>query len=305
MNRAQESLDDAKDYVYSSWNDLELKAWLSSHAVNVPEHTTTREQLLKAIKEPFAKQTPVYDRFSTEYLHDWLVSHGYIDSKAEKNRKELVALAKKYYYNAHDTVFGSWKDNELHQWLVKHGYVKSDFQASRDEYLKLVNSKFAKTQDSLWEGWLDSDMRNYLHDHGYLKTPAEKKRDELIKLMQQHAASLSATANDYITWSDARLRGFLHAHGVPPSQLPDNRQQLLRKTRAYYTTSWASNVQNAAHAVVDQLKTGVLDFLGMPEKHAEFLGSEKLGSYSAEASKSASSLKASASSLAQSVRDEL
>lgn len=202
-------------------------------------------------------------------------------------------------------MYGTWTDSELRSWLIDHGYVKSDFAASRDELLQRVSSAYGDAQDEVWRGWRDSDLRGYLYDHGILKTREEKTREELVQLMQEHASGVAATARDYIDWSDARLRGFLHAHGVAPSQLASDRDSLLRQVRAYYAPGWTQQLQHKASAVVDQLKTGVRDLFGVPQQQAYGFDSEKLGSYAAAASKSASSLASSASSYVQHVRDEL
>ncbi|PKI82947.1 hypothetical protein MVES1_003675 [Malassezia vespertilionis] len=300
-DRAWTKLEDSKDYAYSQWSVDELKKWLQSHGVALPQYVMTREELLKMIREPYTKahQSNPYELFSTDYLHNWLVSHGYIESNAQKKRHEYVDLAKRYYYSVQDSVYDTWKDSELYDWLYGHGYAKSksSLGETRDHYLNLIRNKYSEATDALWEGWSDNDMQTYLVKHGYLKSDAQKKRDELVQLMQKHASDASANAHEYVSWSDARLRALLRNYGFPVNKLPESRRELLRLVRAYYKPSTVSQLRSSIQSGVDCLKNSVYRFLGVNQSPLG-LQTEKFASYASDASKSASSF-------ANSVRNEL
>jgi hypothetical protein len=56
------ALDDAKDYVYSTWSDSQLRSYLEKKGVLKSEEQKTREQLLAMMKDAYAAVTePLYD----------------------------------------------------------------------------------------------------------------------------------------------------------------------------------------------------------------------------------------------------
>ena len=57
-------LDDAKDYVYSSWSDNQLRSYLEKGLLK-PKEQKTREQLLAMMKDAYAAVSePIYDAWS-------------------------------------------------------------------------------------------------------------------------------------------------------------------------------------------------------------------------------------------------
>lgn len=314
-SQTMQEVNDARDYVYSSWDDSQLKEWLSKQHVAVPE-PSSRSQLLQAIREPFARlheQRP-WDVFSTNYLHRWLVAHGYAKSDTEKTREEVAQLAQKYFYRGEDHVFSTWKDSDLHSWLVKHGVIKSDYEAKRDELINLMREHYHKNLDALYQGWHDLDLKNTLVEAGVLKSDATKRREELVQLVHTHAQDLEKTVSEYVNWSDARLRGFLHSHGVTTDQLPESREELLRLMRGYYQGSAAQwnpllHLQHGATSVVDKVRNLFGDFVASPAEQIHSYNEEKFYSLSRAAASSASSLskqlERSASHASSVVRDEL
>ncbi|KAI0830312.1 hypothetical protein BC628DRAFT_1313224, partial [Trametes gibbosa] len=231
------TLDDTKDYVYSTWDDNRIRAYLQEHGVVSPP-ATPRNKLLAKMKETYISATsPIYKAWSDSYLHQWLLSHGILKDNATKRREELLTLMDRYYYDAKTSVWDTWNDSQLKEWLIQHDVVKSDAQLQREKLHKLVSENYAHAHDSTWAAWKDSDMRQWLIDHGYLRSDAQKTREDLIRLMNDKYTDASARTAAYLTWPDARLRAYLREHGYSDTQLPTTRASLLQEVRTRWVQS--------------------------------------------------------------------
>lgn len=63
------ALDDSKDYVYSSWDDTQMKGYLVSRGVLKSDAQKTRDQYLKLMKEHYAVVAdPVWQAWSDSYI---------------------------------------------------------------------------------------------------------------------------------------------------------------------------------------------------------------------------------------------
>ncbi|KAF8999783.1 hypothetical protein BDQ17DRAFT_733076 [Cyathus striatus] len=222
------AFDDSKDYVYSSWDDNQLRTYLEKKNVIKPKSQSTRAELLAKMHEAYGKAvTPVWEAWSTSYIHHWLVSHHVIKSDAETNRDKLTELMTKYYYNTSDSVWHGWSDSELHNWLVKHGYIKTDAQIRREKMIKM----------------------NWLVEHGYMRSDAQVKRDELVKAANEKWTDVNAKSAAYLTWPDARLRAYLREHGVSEDMVPGDRPGLLQEVRIRWIQT-----QTRAEAIFTKIK---------------------------------------------------
>lgn len=258
-------LDDAKDYVYSKWSEVDLRGWLRTHGLDVPTNAA-RSTMLALIREPFAREhyDRPYARLSSGYLHRWLVEHGYLQGETPQSRETYEALARRYYYYMQDRVYDTWTQADLHKWLADRGLVPQDWRATRDEYLRVMQDKYARAVDTIWAGWKESDMRQYLARKG-VQTHASTY-EEVLQLMQKHAQSAAATASAYVSWSDAKLRGFLKDRGVQVEALPSSRWELLRAMRAYYTPSWSVQWQQTFESALARVKRGGKSLLGVHDE---------------------------------------
>ncbi|KAK7056264.1 hypothetical protein VNI00_002817 [Paramarasmius palmivorus] len=231
---AERKLDHSKDYVYSTWDDNQLRSYLEEKGIIKTKTEKKRDELLKLMYDAYAKVAdPVWEAWSNSYIHQWLAEHNIIDgrSTAEKKRDEYIYLMETYYYNVNDRVWHTWSDSQLRQWLIDHDVIKSDAQVKREKMLKLVEDNYANAKDTFWDAWTDSQIREWLIEHGYLKTDAQKKRDELIALINDKYTSASDRTAAYITWPDARLRAYLREKGFPEQKLPRTRAGLLQEVR--------------------------------------------------------------------------
>ncbi|KAF8622265.1 hypothetical protein AX15_007141 [Amanita polypyramis BW_CC] len=242
-------LNDAKDYVYSSWSDNQLRSYLEKGLLK-PKDQKTREELLAMMRDAYAAVTePIYDAWSDSAMHDWLVAHGVIKSDSEKDRERLRTLMNRYYYHINDAVWSTWSDSQLKQWLVDHGFVKSDARLTRDKMVRMVSDNYLVARDTLWDAWSDSDIRDWLVQNGYLRSDAQVKRDELVKLVDDKYNDYSGRVAAYLTWPDARLRVYLREKGIGEEYLPKSRPGLLQETRIRWI-----QVHNKAEAAFNKIR---------------------------------------------------
>lgn len=136
--KAQASMDATKDYIYSTWDDNRMRAWLEEHGVETKPHHS-RTDLLGRMNEVWHHKVndPVYSSWSDNYLKSWLVAHGIIHPPHERDR--LIDLMKKNYWDAKDTVFSGWSKENMRNWLVSEGVLSSDAaDLSREKYSALL-----------------------------------------------------------------------------------------------------------------------------------------------------------------------
>ena len=131
--QVQKKLDDTKDYVFSSWDDNQLRTWLEEHNVVTAPEKSDRPALLNSVRDAYLKLTsPIYEAWSTSTIHEWLVEHG-ISHPEPTARDKLVHLMETNYYDAKDTAYSKWDESKMRDWLVSEGimWVKSLVHFSR------------------------------------------------------------------------------------------------------------------------------------------------------------------------------
>lgn len=98
------SLDAARDYVYSSWDDNAVRDYAVQHGYIKSASQAKRDEVIKAISD----NTPdVYGIWSDSRLRSWLQSHGVVKGKTATTRDELLDLVSRNYYGARDTTYQS------------------------------------------------------------------------------------------------------------------------------------------------------------------------------------------------------
>ncbi|KAF9451357.1 hypothetical protein P691DRAFT_699577, partial [Macrolepiota fuliginosa MF-IS2] len=255
------AIDRSKDYVWSTWDDSQMRAYLESKGLLKTKAEKRRDEMVTLMEDYYNKATtPAWGAWSDSYMHEWLVSHDIIKSDFEKNRDQLRAQLERYYYTPQDRVWSTWSDSELRQWLVEHGITKGDTQVSREKMQKMVEDNYLQAKDVFWSAWSDNQIRQWLIDQGYLRSDAQVKRDELIKLANEQYTDTTSKTAAYLTWPDARLRAFLREHGVDDSELPGTRPGLLQETRIRWI-----QVQNRAEAAFNKVREIVNEGVGKAE----------------------------------------
>ncbi|CAA7262116.1 unnamed protein product [Cyclocybe aegerita] len=247
---ATAAFDMSKDYVYSSWSENQMRAWLQERGLLKTKAKKRKDELLQMLHDAWGYvANPVWVVWSDSYIRNWLVAQHVIKSDYEARRDELAGLMEKYYYNTRDSVYDSWSDSDLKKWLVEHGVMKSDAKASRDKMLKMVEDNYMSAKDTFWSAWSDNAIRDWLIENGYMRSGAQAKRDELIKLANEKYASAHAQMAEYLKWPDARLRATLRAHGYSDEHLPGDRLGLLQEVRIRYVRT-----QTTAEAIFTKIK---------------------------------------------------
>jgi hypothetical protein len=259
-------LHHAREWVFDTWSDSQLKAFLDRHGIPAPQ-PRRRDLLIKTARENYEKiATKVGETAS--YPGDWL--------------------------------YEEWSDSDLKEWLDERGWPVPQ-PTSRDKLIASVrrNSRVISLQsqnlaasasaeaeaakeslsDQLFNAWSDSRLKEFLDEHN-IKVPQGSRRNELIALARKNRAYLSgqvssassavedaygaattkagnaygaattkagnefARATDYAKlkiedafeaalggWSDSRLKAFLDARSIPVPQ-SGKRDELTAKVRA-------------------------------------------------------------------------
>ncbi|KAJ5287551.1 hypothetical protein N7478_003237 [Penicillium angulare] len=254
-DQASDELQNAKEWIFESWSDSHLKAFLDRHGIPAPQ-PRKRDTLIKAARENY-------------------------ESVAQK-AGETAAYPGNWLYE-------QWSESDLKEWLDEHGWPVPQ-PTTRDKLISTVrrSSRIASLQaraiassavasaeaakaslsDELFNAWSDSKLKEFLDEHD-VRVPQGSKRNELVALARKHrhyllgqASSASSAAseafgaattkagNEYAratddaklkaedgfngaidTWSDSRLKAFLDARSVPVPQY-SKRDELIAKVRA-------------------------------------------------------------------------
>ncbi|THH16226.1 hypothetical protein EW146_g4375 [Bondarzewia mesenterica] len=254
-------LDESKDYVYSTWDENQLRSFLEERGLLKTRQQASRPEMLQMVHGYYVKVAdPVYEAWSDSYIHDWLVEHQiYPYTSTVPPRDTLIERMRQYYYNITQKVWNTWTDFQLKQWLVDHGIVKSEAQINRDKLEKLVADNYAHAEDTVWGAWRDSDIREWLVENNHVKSreKADKMtRKELVTLINSKYNDASARTAAYLAWPDARLRAFLREHGLSEEALPTSRPGLLQEARIRYTQA-STRSEAVFQRICDLLNSGI------------------------------------------------
>ncbi|KAJ6011189.1 hypothetical protein N7451_002601 [Penicillium sp. IBT 35674x] len=254
-DQLSDDLHHAKEWVFDTWSDSQLKSFLDYHGIPAPQ-PRKRDNLIKAARENYETIAQKVGE-TAAYPGNWL--------------------------------YGQWSESDLKEWLDERGWPVPQ-PTTRDKLIAMVrrNSRAASLQaraltasasasaeaakaslsEELFNAWSDSRLKEFLDEHN-VRVPQGSKRNELIALARKHraylvdqAASASAAASEAIgaattkagnqyaratddvklkaedqfdaavkTWSDSRLKAFLDARSVPVPQA-GKRDELIAAVRA-------------------------------------------------------------------------
>ncbi|KAJ3847848.1 hypothetical protein EV368DRAFT_76511 [Lentinula lateritia] len=275
-------LDDTKDYVWSTWDDTQLRKYLVQKGV-IDDRTAAgkkRDELVALVKDGYNNaQGNIWEMWGDSYIRGWLASHNLIDTRSpiEHSRDEYFDLMRTYYYNTSQRVWDTWTDSYMKAWLVENGIVKRDAEINTEKMRKLVQDNYAHAQSTLGSSWSESQMRAWLIEKGYMRSDAQVKRDELVSMFYNKYYAASAAIAPYFVWPDARLRAYLREHSLIPSasspfsssssssqqtfSLPKSRSELLQETRIKWvqTTSAAEGIVNRLKEILDDNVIGPVE----------------------------------------------
>ncbi|KAJ7584983.1 hypothetical protein C8J56DRAFT_139800 [Mycena floridula] len=283
-SEVEQTLDDTKDYVYSTWDDNRLRSFLEEKGVLKTKQQAKRDELLKMMRENYAAVTqPVWNAWATSYIHSWLVNHNLVaptPTATEKARKALVDKMNQYYYTVNSYVWDTWNENELRTWIVDNGVAaqKEIKNLSRENLVKMVSNSYSTAASTVTSTWTDSQIREWLVKHDYIAiSDSEKlKRGDLIKLFKeklpQSKDPLSYTPQSYITWPTSRLRAYLVEAGVKENNLPTNREDLLQRVNEVWngakpnSQAWSDSLKGYVSGIVHKVEDV---FTGASDKYSE------------------------------------
>jgi len=259
------AFDDTKDYVYSTWDENQMRSFLEEKGLLKTKQQKKKEELLQMMHDTYGKVAdPVWNAWSDSYMHNWLVAHNIMKSESQKTRDYYIDLMKSYYYGTSDTVWHSWSDSQLRNWLIDHNIIKSNAQVSRDKMLHMVQDNYLSAKDTFWDAWSDVQIKEWLVEHGYMRSDAQVKRDELIKAAEEKYNDYNARRAAYFTWPDARLRAYLRERGLREDLVPGERPGLLQEVRIRWvqTEHQAETTLEKIRELVNDSAHKVEDVLG-------------------------------------------
>lgn len=251
---ASDSYKSVKDWIFDSWSDSQLKAFLDKHGVAAPQ-PRKRDSLLATVRENYesiaqkTKQTIhypgdwLYETWTESDLKEFLDERG-IPVPQPTTRDKLIASVR--------------RNSRLASLNVKQSASSASASASAAQ---------ASLSDALLDAWSESQIKEWADKHG-IKVPQGANRHELVALARKHRDSLldvspissassayhaattkagneysratdgaSAKAGDAFdavlgTWSETRLKAFLDARGVPVPQ-HGKRDELVAAARLH------------------------------------------------------------------------
>ncbi|RKF73688.1 Stress response protein ish1 [Golovinomyces cichoracearum] len=267
------------DWLYETWSDSELKQWLDSRGIPVPQ-TSSRDKLIaqvrrnarvaslkaadaKASASNSASSTSqeltdkVIESWSDSKLKEFLDKNGVNVPQGSKTT-ELVAIARKHLANiSGNTVASSAKGaasgasaSGSSAFGAATSGVEENYAAATDDAKILAQDAF----DKVVSGWSDSRLKAYLDSRG-VPLPHSNKREELLAAVRlnRHKAINGWSAWTFDTWSTDKLKEYLASSGNKASEQISKkagatRDQLLSAAQDSYTT--ASKSSGSAYASV-------------------------------------------------------
>lgn len=282
--QASESFHSVQNWIFDTWTESQLKAFLDYHGIPNPT-PRTRDSLLQTVRSNYQAAANKAGE-TTNYPGDW--------------------------------IYQSWSESELKAWLDERG-VPAPQPTSRDKLIASIrrNSRIASDRaaaaassasasaagaqaslsDQLLDSWSDSQIKEWCDKNG-IKVPQGSKRNELVALARKHSAQLtggnaqgqaesaygaatSSAGNYYARATDGAYGGFQHYYDLVMNQFG------MASAEAQKSLSSASSV-----ASVEASKSSSL-------------AAKSGAAASKEASKSASSASSAASASASSAKQEL
>ncbi|KAH7045922.1 hypothetical protein B0J12DRAFT_669152 [Macrophomina phaseolina] len=175
-DQANNAYANVRDWIFDSWTDSQLKAFLDRHGIPNPQ-PRTRDTLLKTARENY--QTAANKSWSESELKAWLDERGY-PAPQPSTRDKLIASVRRNSRLASDSM-----------------------KAAQSSASASAASAQQSLTDALLDAWSDSQIKEWLDKNG-VKVPQGSKRNELTALARKHRAKLSG---DNVSHSAASAYG--------------------------------------------------------------------------------------------------
>ncbi|KAK5102578.1 hypothetical protein LTR70_000436 [Exophiala xenobiotica] len=255
-----------KSWIFDSWTESGLKAFLDHHGIPNP-NPRSRDTLLQAARQNYdsvAKKTGEYSQYPGDWLYQsWSDSDlkEFLDSRGlpapqPSNRDKLIASVRR---NA--------RLSSLNMGDALSSASNSASSATAD-LSKSAASASGSLSNAVFDAWSDSQLKDFLDRNG-IPVPQGSRKNELLALARKNAAKFSgneqssvsasgasaygaatsSAANQYAkatddasmkandafngaigSWSDSRLKSYLDSRGVAVPQ-SGKRDELLAQVR--------------------------------------------------------------------------
>ncbi|EXJ87821.1 hypothetical protein A1O1_04748 [Capronia coronata CBS 617.96] len=191
-SKTNEHYGSVKDWIFDSWSDSSLKAFLDYHKIPAPQ-PRTRDSLLTTVRQNYdtvAKKIGEYAAYPGDWLYstwsesdlkEWLDERG-IPAPQPSTRDKLIAQVRRHARQASSTASKAAS-------AASASYSSGIAQAS-----KSAASAQAGLSDALFDAWSDSQLKDFLDSHG-VPVPQGSKKNELIALARKHRAQAEKSAS--------------------------------------------------------------------------------------------------------------
>ncbi|CAK4030518.1 Hypothetical predicted protein [Lecanosticta acicola] len=273
-DQANDAYSSVQSWVFNTWTESQLKAFLDYHGIPNPS-PRTRDSLL---------------------------------STARSNYQSIANKAGETASYPGNWLWSQWSDSELKAWLDERG-VPVPQPSNRDSLIASIrrNAKVASDRaaagmasatasaahaqqsltDQMIEKWGDSDIKEWLDKNG-VKVPQGSKRNELVALARKHSAQL--TGNSKSSASSA----YGAATSSAGNWFAQQTNEAYGQFRQYYDL--IANQFGVASAEAQKSLSSASSTASIEASKSSVAASKSAVSASSQAGKSASSAASSASS---------
>ena len=188
-------------WLYDSWSESDLKAFLDERGVPVPQ-PSTRDKLIASVRRN--------SRLASRTLQE-----------AAASASSSAAAAKE---SLSDALLDSWSDSQIKEWADKNG-IKVPQGSKRNELIALARKHRAALTG-------DTAASSVSSAYGAATTKANNEyamASDDAQLKKDDAFNSAIT-----TWSDSRLKAYLDARGVPVPQ-DSKKDELVKQVRLHKT----------------------------------------------------------------------
>ncbi|RPB28731.1 hypothetical protein L211DRAFT_818628 [Terfezia boudieri ATCC MYA-4762] len=253
-NVAEDAYDNVKNWIFDTWTDSQLKAFLDRHGIPNPT-PRKRDAMLQAARENYqiiadkVGETAaypgnwLYEAWSESELKKWLDERG-IPVPQPTTRDKLIAQVRRNSRTAAlklqeaqasasksaeavkesitDTIFDTWSDSKLKEWCDNNN-IKVPQGSTRNELIALARRNKAYLSDDT----ISASMSAYYNSATNTAASAYSKATDTFSDITQDAFDKAIEV-----WPNTRLKAYLDSRGVPVPQT-GKRDELLARVRLH------------------------------------------------------------------------
>lgn len=195
------------DWLYQSWSDSDLKAWLDTYGIPAPQ-PTPRDKLVAAVRRN--------------------ARLGYL--KARQTAASASKSAQAAYATLTDTIIDAWSDSQLKEFCDKNGMPipqgtkLNELRALvRKHRAQILGDNVSATASSAFGAATSRAGNQYAKASDSASLAAEDSFQKAVD-----------------TWSESRLKAYLEARGVPVPQTStaDSLRAVVRKHSHKAASGW-------------------------------------------------------------------